>query len=130
MPNVKAIDATKLTAPVTVTNAAETAFLTSPAVPTTLTTNKVSVDFTCELTVGTSGVTATLKIYRGTSTSGVLLYTSDAFTVVAGNKYSLEGATTDQVSGTESVSYTCSVTVGSGAANSTVDNAIATVIVF
>jgi hypothetical protein len=130
MPNVKAIDATKLTSAVTVTNATETAFLTSPAVPTTLPTNKVSVDFTCELTVGTSGTTATLKIYRGTSTGGTLIYTSDAFTVVAGSKYSLEAATVDNLQGTESAQYTCSVTVGSGAANSTVDNAVATVMVF
>jgi len=80
-------------------------------------------------TVGTSGVTATTKL-RQTNTSGTTVATSGAATVAATNVVSLgiQGVDTAPLSGTQV--YVLTLTVGSGAATSTVSAAVLTATVF
>lgn len=71
-------------------------------------------------TVGTGGVTATLKLRRGQGTGGTVLATSAAETVVAGNKVDMQLDATDTPGLVAGQTYTLTLTVTTGSAASTV----------
>lgn len=75
----------------------------------------------CEvaLTIGTSGVSALLQIRR-TSSAGTVIASTGALTVVAGNLYSLSTQGVDQVAFSPGQAWVVCLTIGSGAAASTV----------
>jgi hypothetical protein len=74
---------------------------------------------TVAFTVGTSGVSANLKI-RQTDTSGTTLYASGATTVVAANLWEMQALAIDTAATLPGQVYVLTLTVGSGAAISTV----------
>lgn len=84
-------------------------------------TQGVFVEAACAFTVGTSGVSATLKL-RQTGTSGTTLYTSGAVTVVAGNLIQMSAQALDAAANVALPGqvYVATLTIGSGAATSTV----------
>ena len=74
------------------------------------------------LTIGTSGASVTVKIRR-TDTSGATVATTGALTVTAGNLYSFGIQGVDTGGTLPGQVYVLTVTVGSGAATSTVSAA-------
>jgi hypothetical protein len=73
----------------------------------------------CAFTVGTSGVSATLKIHH-TNSSGATLGTTGAVTVVAANLYAPSVMGFDASPVLPNQTYIATLTIGSGAAASTV----------
>lgn len=73
-------------------------------------------------TIGTSGVSATVKI-RQTNVSGATIYTTGANTVTAANLYTLGVQGFDSAPVLPGQVYVMTLTVGSGAATSTVSSA-------
>lgn len=76
-------------------------------------------------TVGTSGVSATVKIRR-TNTSGSTIVTTGALTVTAANLYQYDIRGVDEAPTLPGQVYVLTLTVGSGAAASTVSAAALT----
>lgn len=76
----------------------------------------------CSFTVGTSGVSATLRL-RQTGTSGTTIYNSGANTVTAGNLYTMGVQGFDSAIVMPGQVYVLTLTIGSGAAASTVSAA-------
>lgn len=74
------------------------------------------------ITIGTSGVSCTIKIRR-TDTSGQTIYTTGANTVTAGNLYTFGIQGVDTGPTLPGQVYVLTVTIGSGAATSTVSAA-------
>lgn len=70
----------------TLTNATETVIATVTAVSVDATTNVVRLYGSASLTVGTDGVTLTLRWRRGTDITGTLVAASPDMAVVAGQK--------------------------------------------
>lgn len=75
-----------------------------------------------EFTVGTSGVSANAKLRRGTTTGGTLINVGQAATVVAGNLVRFSGVYQDSPGAVAEQQYSLSLTIGSGAATSTVSD--------
>jgi hypothetical protein len=75
----------------------------------------------CALTIGTSGVSALGQIRRGTST-GTVIASTGAVTVVAGNLYSLSTQGVDQVAFAPGQAWVFCLTIASGGAQSTVSS--------
>jgi hypothetical protein len=73
----------------------------------------------CSFTVGTSGVTATLRV-RATNVAGTLLQTTGAITVVAGQVYAPSIQAVDGSGVLPGQVYVLTLQIGSGAATSTV----------
>lgn len=74
------------------------------------------------ITIGTSGVSCTIKLRR-TDTSGQTIYTTGANTVTAGNLYTFGIQGVDTGPTLPGQVYVLTVTIGSGAATSTVSAA-------
>jgi hypothetical protein len=73
----------------------------------------------CELTIGTSGVSLNAKLRRGAALTSTLVNVGQARTVVAGNLVSFSGCYVDNAAGASAPQYSLTLTVGSGAAAST-----------
>lgn len=83
----------------------------------------IDIEATCDVTIGTSGVSATLKLERGSAAGGTIIATIGPCTVVAANRYNFAIQGTDSQSAEFSGgTYVLTLTVGSGAATSTVNN--------
>lgn len=102
--------------------AAETVICTLPGQAITLGAI-VDLFAAVDITIGTSGVTATFKIERGAAAGGTVVSTMGPFTVVAANRYNFAVIGTDTQAGEEQgQQYVLTATIGSGAATSTVNN--------
>jgi hypothetical protein len=75
-----------------------------------------------EFTVGTNGVTATLKLRRGAATSSTLINVGAAATVVAPNVVRFGGSYFDSPGAVAEQQYSLTLTVGSASAASTVSD--------
>ena len=98
---------------------AETVIATLAGVTTDAPSRHVDLDGWAAFTVGTSGVQAQLRI-RQTSGSGTVVANSGLTTVVAGNLVSLYVAGFDAPGDVSAMTYVLTLTIGSGAATSTV----------
>jgi len=123
MANLKEFLAQTLGAPVTVITTAETDILNSGRIPVALQSNTVLVDAVIEATVGTAGTTLTIKIYRGGDKTGTLVYTSQAFSVAAGNKVNFGVKFSETLQSAGEAQYAITVTVASATGNTTVNAA-------
>lgn len=82
----------------------------------------VDLEATCDVTVGTTGNAATLRIRRGADTSGVLIATFGPFTVVAANRVNLTCNATDaQIGELSGFGYVVTLAVAAATAVSTVN---------
>lgn len=82
----------------------------------------VDLEGSCDVTIGTSGVTATLKLERGSVAGGTIVATYGPFTVVAANRYNFTINGQDTQAGEYyNMAYCLTLTIGSGAATSTVN---------
>lgn len=77
----------------------------------------VKLEGYCAVTIGTSGVSATLRI-RQTNVAGTVIVSSGALTVVAGNLVAPSVMGSDALPGVGT--YVLTLAIGSGAATSTV----------
>lgn len=82
----------------------------------------VLLEASFSVTIGTSGVSATIRL-RQTSTSGTAIYATGANTVTAGNLYTFGVQGFDTAPVLPGQVYVLTLTVGSGAAASTVSAA-------
>jgi hypothetical protein len=100
---------------------AETAICTVGALSLTA-GDVVDLDCSIDITIGTSGVTLTLKLERGAVAGGTIIATWGPATVVATSRYVL-GVNASDVQAAElyGQAYVLTATVGSGAATSTVN---------
>lgn len=108
--------------------AAETIICTLTATGDLAVVKGVCLEGWFSFTVGTSGVSATVKL-RQTNTSGTTIATTGALTVTAGNLYSFGIQGIDTAPVLPSQVYVMTLTVGSGAAASTVSAAVLTAMV-
>lgn len=82
----------------------------------------VELEGYCSVTIGTNGVLATLQIRR-TNTTGTVIATTGAVTVVATQVYNLSCQGLDTTATTPGQVYVLCLTIGSGSASSTVGSA-------
>jgi hypothetical protein len=83
----------------------------------------VDLEGMVDLTIGTAGVSVTLKIERGAAAGGTVVATGGPYTAVAGNRMNLSINGSDlQVPEISGIGYVLTVTVGSASAVSTVNN--------
>ena len=80
----------------------------------------VYLDWFVGLTIGTSGVTLTPKLVRGSITGLTAINNPLAYTVVAANKYLFSGCWVDTPGVVAGLIYSLTLTIGSGAAASTI----------
>lgn len=102
--------------------ASETIVCTSPALGNVAVQKAVYLVAFVAFTVGTNGVSATLKI-RQTDASGSTLVTTGATTVVAANLWEMQAVAIDASPTVPGQVYVATLTIGSGSAASTVSAA-------
>jgi len=100
--------------------AAATVICTTPVYTPPVDYDNVILVGWAAFTVGTSGVSGTLKIVEGTTTSGTLVASSGACTVSAGDLYALTCVGVDTLNTVNNFQHSLTLTIGSGAAASTV----------
>lgn len=100
--------------------AAETVVCTLPAINLPIDNAAVYIEWACGLTIGTSGVTLTPKIVRGAATGLTAINNPLAYTVVAANKYLFSFNWIDSPGVVAELVYSLTLTIGSGAAASTI----------
>lgn len=100
----------------------ETAVLTSNACIVPFATAHVLISGSINLTCGSgAGQSAQLKLYRGSSISGTLVWTSDNFTTTAGTKMAIPFNFQEDLSNPAGVQYTLSITTTNNTGADTVD---------
>lgn len=99
---------------------AETVVATTPAVDATLGYSLAIVFAEIAYTIGTSGVSCKVNIRQGTSTSGTLLYSTGAQTGGHNTATQLVADSAGAFDTSPSAQYSVTLTIGSGAAASTV----------
>ena len=109
---------------VTVVTTAETVAVTAGNIIAPNQTPRVYLNGTLDITIGTGGVTLTVKLERGTVAGGTVVATWGPATVVAGNRYVIDVNAVDLPGEIHGASYVMTVTVGSASGNSTVNTAI------
>lgn len=117
---------------VTVTTTAETVAATLNGVNADNLETQVNLEANLDITIGTGGVTLTVKFERGTAAGGTTVSkgaTWGPFTVVAANRVNINAAAVDTPGNVAGQSYVVTVTVGSASGNSTVNTATLTAIV-
>ena len=99
--------------------AAETIVATTGAISQVYDGASIFLFWFCELTIGTSGISLNAKLRRGAALTSTLVNVGQARTVVAGNLVSFSGVYFDNAGIVAGVQYSLTLTIGSGAAAST-----------
>lgn len=108
---------------VTVTTTTETAVITSQNLTTGSQGDQIALTASCDLTSGTGATTATLRLRRGSGTSGTAIATSDAIDLTAADTTTLAIAATDSPGEVVDATYTLTIAIADATADSTVGRA-------
>lgn len=103
------------------TTNAETVVLVSNAVQTDGPGRTIALSGIVNVTAGTSGVAAVLKVRRGNGTGGTEVGTVTTDTIVATDKYTIPFNIIDAPGDVDSMVYSVTLTITSGAATTTVN---------
>lgn len=117
------------TSDITVTTTSETVAATLSGVSTARGGEKVTVTGVLVVTVGTAGTVVTVKVRRGTSTSGTQIGEDAAVSVTAANTVAIPFGAEDTPGDVDNASYVATVTVTSATGNSTVKSSVAVALV-
>lgn len=108
---------------VTVTTTSETAAITSDPVKATRRHMRVAVVGLVEITLGTGATALSIRVRRGSGTSGTSVLQIIPDDAAAGDRIVVPILTADTVEDVESVVYTITVAVTGATADSTIENA-------